>query len=78
MKPQLRQQNRPVITYTPRIEPAPPKHARPLPEYRDVWVLDRHYVAFVLSGSRFLRSPAFDLPQSAQRWADQIRQEQLL
>ena len=27
MKP-LRQQNRPVISYVPRVEPAPPEHAR--------------------------------------------------
>ncbi|HIE2235152.1 TPA: cell division activator CedA, partial [Klebsiella pneumoniae] len=26
MKP-LRQQNRPVISYVPRVEPAPPEHA---------------------------------------------------
>ncbi len=33
------------------------------------------YVAFVLMGSHFLRSPAFTVPESAQRWANQIRRE---
>lgn len=77
MKP-LRQQNRAIISYAPRIEPAPPKHAWHLPEYRDVWVLNSKYVAFVLSNNQFLRSPTFDMPQAAQRWADQIRQETLI
>ncbi|BDH46191.1 cell division activator CedA [Salmonella enterica subsp. enterica serovar Choleraesuis] len=71
----LRQQNRPIITYTPRVEPAPPKHAWHMPEYRDVWVLSGKYVAFVLSESSFLRSPNFEMPQAAQRWADQVRQD---
>ncbi|SQD04118.1 cell division activator [Escherichia coli] len=31
--------------------------------------------AFVLMGESFLRSPAFTVPESAQRWANQIRQE---
>ncbi|NUU65534.1 cell division activator CedA [Enterobacteriaceae bacterium BIT-l23] len=76
MKP-LRHQNRPVISYTPRHEPAPPEHARRLEEYRDVWVLRGKYVAFVLVENAFRRSPAFDMPQAAQRWADQLRQEEV-
>jgi cell division activator len=76
MKP-LRHQNRPVISYTPRLEPAPPEHARRLEEYRDVWVLRGKYVAFVLVENAFRRSPVFDMPQAAQRWADQLRQEEV-
>ncbi|MTD39826.1 cell division activator CedA [Erwinia sp. CPCC 100877] len=75
MKP-LRQRNRPVIGYIPRQEPAPPEHARRLDEYRDVWMLRGKYVAFVLVGDAFRRSPAFDVPRAAQRWADQVRQEE--
>lgn len=75
MKP-LRQQNRPVISYVPRVEPAPPEHALKVDGFRDVWLLRGKYVAFVLMGENFRRSPAFSLPESAQRWAVQIRQEE--
>ena len=75
MKP-LRQQNRPVISYQPRVEPAPPEHASKLDGFRDVWLLRGKYVAFVLIGERFRRSPAFTVPVSAQRWAAQVRQEE--
>ncbi|HBU5942797.1 cell division activator CedA [Citrobacter freundii] len=74
MKP-LRQQNRPVISYVPRVEPAPPEHAIKMDEFRDVWILRGKYVAFVLMGESFQRSPAFTVPESAQRWANQVRQE---
>ena len=33
------------------------------------------YVAFVLMGEHFRRSPAFSVPEAAQRWAMQMRQE---
>ncbi len=75
MKP-LRQQNRPVISYVPRVEPAPPEHALKVDGFRDVWLLRGKYVAFVLMGENFRRSPAFSLPESAQRWAVQIRQDE--
>ena len=74
MKP-MRQQNRRVISYVPRIEPAPPEHALKMDGYRDVWILRGKYVAFVLMGERFTRSPVFNVPEAAQRWANQIRQE---
>ncbi|HGY1164736.1 TPA: cell division activator CedA [Citrobacter braakii] len=74
MKP-LRQQNRPVISYVPRVEPAPPEHAIKMDAFRDVWILRGKYVAFVLMGEAFQRSPAFTVPESAQRWANQVRQE---
>ncbi|HDS9726412.1 TPA: cell division activator CedA, partial [Enterobacter bugandensis] len=47
MKP-LRQQNRQVISYVPRVEPAPPDHALKVDGFRDVWLLRGKYVAFVL------------------------------
>lgn len=50
MKP-LRQQNRPVISYVPRVEPAPPEHAVKMDHFRDVWILRGKYVAFLLMGS---------------------------
>lgn len=75
MKP-YRQQNRPVISYVPRVEPAPPDHALKMDGFRDVWQLRGKYVAFVLVGHTFRRSPAFSLPEAAQRWAMQIRQEE--
>jgi len=75
MKP-LRQQNRPVISYQPRVEPAPPEHASKMDGFRDVWLLRGKYVAFVLIGERFRRSPTFTVPESAQRWATQVRQEE--
>jgi cell division activator len=56
MKP-LRQQNRPVISYVPRVEPAPPEHAVKMDGFRDVWILRGKYVAFVLMGEHFRRSP---------------------
>ena len=68
MKP-LRQQNRPVISYVPRVEPAPPEHAVKMDHFRDVWILRGKYVAFLLMGEHFRRSPAFSVPESAQRWA---------
>ncbi|MXF47681.1 cell division activator CedA [Raoultella sp. Lac2] len=71
----LRQQNRPVISYVPRVEPAPPEHAVKMDGFRDVWLLRGKYVAFVLMGEHFRRSPAFSVPESAQRWAIQTRQE---
>ncbi|APB05519.2 cell division activator CedA [Raoultella ornithinolytica] len=71
----LRQQNRPVISYVPRVEPAPPEHAVKMDGFRDVWLLRGKYVAFVLMGEHFRRSPAFSVPEAAQRWAMQMRQE---
>lgn len=70
-----RQQNRPVISYVPRVEPAPPEHASKVDGYRDVWLLRGKYVAFVLMSNRFHRSQAFSVPEAAQRWAEQMRQE---
>ena len=75
MKP-LRQQNRQVISYVPRVEPAPPDHALKVDGFRDVWMLRGKYVAFVLIGEHFRRSPAFTVPESAQRWAMQTRQDE--
>lgn len=75
MKP-LRQQNRQVISYVPRVEPAPPDHALKVDGFRDVWQLRGKYVAFVLMGEYFRRSPTFTVPESAQRWAAQIRQDE--
>lgn len=75
MKP-FRQQNRPVISYVPRVEPAPPDHALKVDGFRDVWQLRGKYVAFVLIGEHFRRSPVFSVPESAQRWAAQIRQDE--
>ena len=74
MKP-FRQQNRQIISYVPRTEPAPPDHAVKVEGFRDVWLLRGKYVAFVLMGERFRRSPAFSMPEAAQRWAEQMRQE---
>ncbi|WP_202303528.1 cell division activator CedA [Dryocola clanedunensis] len=75
MKPLRQQNNRPVITYKPRVEPAPPSHAWRVDGFNDVWLLNNKYVAFVLVGDAFRQSPAFTLPDAAQRWATQIRQE---
>ncbi len=72
----LRQQNRPVISYVPRIEPAPPEHAVKMEGFQDVWILRGKYVAFVFTGETFARSQAFTIPESAQRWATQMRQEE--
>ena len=65
MKP-LRQQNRQVISYVPRVEPAPPEHAVKMDGFRDVWVLRGKYVAFVLIDEHFRRSPPFNVPEAAQ------------
>lgn len=75
MKPLRQQNNRPVITYQPRVEPAPPAHAWRVDGFKDVWVLRNRYVAFVLVGNAFRQSPPFTLPESAQRWAMQVRSE---
>lgn len=72
----FRQQNRRVISYVPRVEPAPPDHALKVDGYRDVWQLRGKYVAFVLMGEHFRRSPTFTVPEAAQRWATQIRQDE--
>lgn len=72
----LRQQNRPVVSYTPRIEPAPPEHAVRMDGFKDVWLSKGKYVAFVLVGDHFRRSPTFNISESAQRWAEQMRQEE--
>ena len=42
---------------------------------RGIEVATGKYVAFVLMGEAFQRSPAFTVPESAQRWANQVRQE---
>ncbi|EFB9244699.1 TPA: cell division activator CedA, partial [Escherichia coli] len=39
MKKPLRQQNRQIISYVPRTEPAPPEHAIKMDSFRDVWML---------------------------------------
>lgn len=72
----LRQQNRPVISYVPRIEPAPPEHAVKMEGFQDVWLMRGKYVAFVLVGEKFQRSQSFSVPEAAQRWATQMRQEE--
>lgn len=74
MKPH-RQQNRPVISYVPRVEPAPPEHAAKVEGFRDVWLLRGKYIAFVLMSNNFRSSQAFSEPEAAQRWAEQMRQE---
>lgn len=76
MKPLRQASTRPVISYKPRVEPAPPVHARRVEGYQDVYQLQRQYVAFVLLGNVFKQSPAFTQPESAQRWANQTRQHQ--
>ena len=75
MKPLRQPNNRPVITYKPRVEPAPPSHAWRVEGFKDVWVLRNKYVAFVLVGDAFRQAPPFPLPESAQRGATQVRQE---
>lgn len=75
MKP-LRQQNHRIISYVPREEPAPPDHASRMEGFKDVWILRGKYVAFVLVGEHFRRSPPFSVPEAAQRWASQVRQEE--
>ena len=63
------------LCFVPRVEPAPPEHAVKMDHFRDVWILRGKYVAFLLMGEHFRRSPAFSVPESAQRWANQVRQE---
>ncbi|WP_072186282.1 cell division activator CedA, partial [Cronobacter sakazakii] len=63
--------------YVPRVEPAPPDHADRMEGFEDVWVLKGKYVAFVMSGDRFRRSPAFSNPEAAQRWANQLKQDEV-
>lgn len=75
MKPLRQHNNRPVISYVPRVEPAPPDHASKVDGFRDVWLLRKKYVAFVLMGDSFRQSQAFTGPEAAQRWAVQMRQE---
>ena len=70
-----RQRGFTLLEIMPRVEPAPPEHAVKMDAFRDVWILRGKYVAFVLMGESFQRSPAFTVPESAQRWANQIRQE---
>lgn len=53
MKPLRQPSTRPVITYKPRVEPTPPSHAWRAEGFKDVWVLQNKYVAFVLVGMRF-------------------------
>ncbi|ABU77394.1 hypothetical protein ESA_02145 [Cronobacter sakazakii ATCC BAA-894] len=45
--------------------------------FEDVWVLKGKYVAFVMSRDRFRRSPAFSSPEAAQRWANQLKQDEV-
>ncbi|WP_074388336.1 cell division activator CedA [Buttiauxella brennerae] len=75
MKPLRQPSTRPVLTYRPRVEPAPPSHASRLDGFKDVWLLRNRYVAFVLVGNAFRQSPPFTVPESAQRWATQVRNE---
>ncbi len=58
MKP-LRQQNRPVISHVPRVEPAPPEHAVKMDHFRDV--------RFARVSSRFLLMGAFPSLTGIQR-----------
>ena len=74
MKPLRQASTRPIISYKPRVEPTPPVHARRVEGYNDVYQLRGHYVAFVLQGDVFKQSPLFNQPESAKRWANQIRQ----
>lgn len=74
MKPLRQANSRPVISYKPRIEPAPPVHAKRVEGYQDVYLLQKQYVAFVLLDDNFQQSPGFTQPESAQRWANQTRQ----
>ncbi|MDC4427216.1 cell division activator CedA, partial [Acinetobacter baumannii] len=47
MKKPLRQQNRQIISYVPRTEPAPPEHAIKMDSFRDVWMPRGKYVASI-------------------------------
>lgn len=75
MKEPLCQQDRQIISYVSRTEPAPPEHAIKMDSFHDVWMLRGKYVAFIPMGESFLHSLALTIPGSAQRWANQIRQE---
>ena len=75
MKPLRQKSTRPIISYQPRVEPAPPSHAWRVEGFKDVWLLRNKFVAFVLVGDVFRQSPSFTLPEAAQRWATQVRQE---
>ncbi|WP_348260298.1 cell division activator CedA, partial [Salmonella enterica] len=59
----------------PRVEPAPAEHAIKMDTFRDVRILGGKYVAFVLTAESFQRSPAFSVPEPAQPWAHQVRQQ---
>lgn len=74
MKP-LRQDKRQIISYVPRVEPPSPEPALRVDGFHDVYLLRNNYVAFVLVNDRFLRSPDFSTPETAQRWATQIRRQ---
>lgn len=74
MKPLRQASSRPIISYKPRVEPTPPVHAQRVEGYNDVYQVRGHYVAFVLQEDMFKQSPLFTQPESAQRWANQIRQ----
>ncbi|VEC52315.1 cell division activator [Escherichia coli] len=50
MKKPLRQQNRQIISYVPRTEPAPPEHAIKMDSFRDVWMLRGKYVGVRTDG----------------------------
>jgi hypothetical protein len=67
----LRQQNRPVISYV-RVEPAPN-----MPEngpFSRCLILRGKYVAFLLMGA-FSPFTGVQRAGTAQRWANQVRQE---
>ena len=74
MKPLRQTTTRPIISYKPRVEPAAPVHAQRLDGYNDVYQIKGQYMAFVLLGDTFKQSPVFAYPESAQRWANQTRQ----
>ncbi|MGQ7113952.1 cell division activator CedA [Escherichia sp. TWPC-MK] len=69
------------MSYVPRTEPAPPDITKRIHLYRMFWRRGfrawdiANNLAVLLMGESFLRSPAFTVPESAQRWANQIRQE---
>lgn len=75
MMKSLRQTNRKIISYEPHVEPPPPEQAVRIDGFQDVYLLSNKYVAFVLTDEQFLRSPNFDTPEPAQRWATQIRRQ---
>ncbi len=81
MKKPLRQQNRQIISYVPRTEPAPPEHAIKMDSFRDVWMLRGKYVAFVLMGESFneafmmhtTTSPSYPIVASVETAAAMLR-----